>query len=91
MKQWLNDFKLALIEENIEKLEALLQKLDLKQLFKDLANDSFSKESLQDHIKDILNQIQALLQEAIILITQKKTTKAIEIQKFQKAINYFNS
>ncbi|MBM0637620.1 hypothetical protein LNU06_06430 [Campylobacter sp. VicNov18] len=91
MKQWLSDFKLALIEENIQKLEALLEKLDLKQLLQDLAENSLSKDSLQDHAKDILTQIQALLQEAIALLSEKKKTKATEIQKFQKAINYFNS
>lgn len=36
-------------------------------------------------------QVQALLQEAVILIEQKKKTKAVEIQKFQKALTYFKS
>ncbi|MDX2331686.1 hypothetical protein DZC71_05770 [Campylobacter hepaticus] len=89
MKQWLNDFKLALIEENIDKLENLLDKLDLKQYVQDLAKSSQSKECLAINTKDIFIQLQSLLQEAIQLISQKKKSKAVEIQKFQKALTYF--
>ncbi|OEW88573.1 hypothetical protein A0M30_03305 [Campylobacter jejuni] len=91
MKQWINDFKLALIQEDINKLENLLDKLDMKAFIKNLAKRSPSEDFIKENINDIFYQIQALLQEAVMLIEQKKKTKAIEIQKFQKALTYFKS
>ncbi|EAH7776042.1 hypothetical protein EPG14_00160 [Campylobacter coli] len=90
MKQWLSDFKLALIQEDVNKLESLLNALDLKKMLEDLARD-FQNDELKDKLNDNLGQIKALLQEAVILIEQKKKTKAVEIQKFQKALTYFKS
>ncbi|ECL9136337.1 hypothetical protein FT452_04460 [Campylobacter jejuni] len=91
MKQWLSDFKLALIQEDINKLENLLDKLDMKAFIKNLAKRSPSEDFLKKNINDIFYQIQALLQEAVTLIEQKKKAKAVEIQKFQKALTYFKS
>ena len=34
MKQWLSDFKLALIQEDVNKLENLLDELDMKAFIK---------------------------------------------------------
>ncbi|EOI8447150.1 hypothetical protein ACMXAP_001980, partial [Campylobacter jejuni] len=36
MKQWLNNFKLALIQEDVDKLEILLDELDVKNFVKNL-------------------------------------------------------
>ncbi|HEC1874771.1 TPA: hypothetical protein R1803_001407 [Campylobacter jejuni] len=91
MKQWINDFKLALIQEDINKLENLLDKLDMKAFVKNLAKRLPSEDFLKENINDVFYQIQALLQEAVILIEQKKKTKAVEIQKFQKALTYVRS
>ncbi|HEG2605591.1 TPA: hypothetical protein SCV11_001489 [Campylobacter jejuni] len=91
MKQWINDFKLALIQEDINKLENLLDKLDMKTFVKNLAKRLPSEDFLKENINDVFYQIQALLQEAVILIEQKKKTKAVEIQKFQKALTYVRS
>ncbi|EAI8344787.1 TPA: hypothetical protein SCU98_000645 [Campylobacter jejuni] len=91
MKQWINDFKLALIQEDINKLENLLDKLDMKAFIKNLAKRSPSEDFIKENINDIFYQIQALLQEAVTLIKQKKKTKAVEIQKFQKALTYVRS
>ncbi|HED7286206.1 TPA: hypothetical protein SFY16_000293 [Campylobacter jejuni] len=91
MKQWINDFKLALIQEDINKLENLLDKLDMKAFIKNLAKRSPSEDFIKENINDIFYQIQALLQEAVILIEQKKKAKAVEIQKFQKALTYVRS
>lgn len=91
MKQWLSDFKLALIQEDIDKLENLLDKLDIKAFVKNLAKKSSSEDFLKESVNDLFYQVQALLQEAIELIDQKKKIKAIEIQKFQKALMYFKS
>ncbi|EOA4575578.1 hypothetical protein ACH1X1_000753 [Campylobacter jejuni] len=91
MKQWLSDFKLALIQEDINKLENLLDKLDMKAFIKNLAKRSPSEDFLKENMNDIFYQIQALLQEAVILIEQKKKAKAVEIQKFQKALTYVRS
>ncbi|HDZ4932246.1 hypothetical protein OLP40_03880 [Campylobacter jejuni] len=91
MKQWLNDFKLALIQEDIDKLENLLDKLDMKAFVKNLAKKSSSEDFLRESINDVFYQVQVLLQEAVVLIEQKKKIKAIEIQKFQKALTYFKS
>lgn len=91
MKQWFNDFKLALIQEDINKLENLLDELDMKAFVKNLAKRSPSEDFLKENVNDVFYQIQALLQEAVVLIEQKKKTKAVEIQKFQKALTYFKS
>ncbi|EIK2209130.1 hypothetical protein ACL9WK_000419 [Campylobacter jejuni] len=91
MKQWINDFKLALIQEDINKLENLLDKLDMKAFIKNLAKRSPSEDFIKENINDIFYQIQALLQEAVTLIEQKKKAKAVEIQKFQKALTYVRS
>ena len=91
MKQWLSDFKLALIQEDINKLENLLNELDMKASIKNLAKESPSEDFLKENANDVFYQVQALLQEAVILIEQKKKTKAVEIQKFQKALTYFKS
>ncbi|EAI4846852.1 hypothetical protein CW576_03465 [Campylobacter jejuni] len=91
MKQWLNDFKLALIQEDVNKLKNLLDELDMKAFVKNLAKKSPSEDFLKENAKDVFYQVQALLQEAVILIEQKKKTKAVEIQKFQKALTYFKS
>ncbi|EAB5249271.1 hypothetical protein EIL92_06760 [Campylobacter jejuni] len=91
MKQWINDFKLALIQEDINKLENLLDKLDMKAFIKNLAKRSPSEDFIKENINDIFYQVQALLQEAVALIEQKKKAKAVEIQKFQKALTYVRS
>ncbi|EKT0453615.1 hypothetical protein QDH62_000179 [Campylobacter jejuni] len=91
MKQWLSDFKLVLIQEDINKLENLLDELDMKAFVKNLAKKSPSEDFLKENVNDVFYQVQALLQEAVILIEQKKKTKAVEIQKFQKALTYFKS
>ncbi|BEJ90648.1 TPA: hypothetical protein SHQ39_000261 [Campylobacter jejuni] len=91
MKQWLSDFKLALIQEDVNKLENLLDELDMKAFIKNLAKESPSEDFLKENANDVFHQVQALLQEAVILIEQKKKTKAVEIQKFQKALTYFKS
>ncbi|EPO0058022.1 hypothetical protein ACT5D8_000181 [Campylobacter jejuni] len=91
MKQWLSDFKLALIQEDVNKLENLLDELDMKAFIKNLAKKSPSEDFLKENASDVFYQVQALLQEAVILIEQKKKTKAVEIQKFQKALTYFKS
>lgn len=88
MKQWLSDFKLALIQEDIDKLESLLNMLDLKKMLEDLARD-FQSDELKDKLNDNLEQMRALLQEAIVLMNAKKNSKACEIQKIQKALKYF--
>lgn len=90
MKQWLSDFKLALIQEDINNLENLLNKLDMKTFVTNLVNESPSKD-LKENVNDVFYQVQALLKEAIVLIEQKKNLKGIEIQKFQKALTYFKS
>ncbi|EAH8166784.1 hypothetical protein CXP02_01600 [Campylobacter jejuni] len=91
MKQWLSDFKLALIQEDVNKLENLLDELDMKTFIKNLVKESPSEDFLKENANDVFYQVQALLQEAVILIEQKKKTKAVEIQKFQKALTYFKS
>ncbi|EAJ9489058.1 TPA: hypothetical protein RXK12_001345 [Campylobacter jejuni] len=91
MKQWLNDFKLALIQEDVNKLKNLLDELDMKAFVKNLAKKSSSEDFLKENANDVFYQVQALLQEAVTLIEQKKKTKAVEIQKFQKALTYFKS
>ena len=91
MKQWLSDFKLALIQEDVNKLENLLDELDMKAFIKNLAKEQPSEDFLKENANDVFYQVQALLQEAVILIEQKKKTKAVEIQKFQKALTYFKS
>ena len=91
MKQWLNDFKLELIQEDVNKLKKLLDELDMKAFVKNLAKKSLSEDFLKENANDVFYQVQALLQEAVVLIEQKKKTRAVEIQKFQKALTYFKS
>ncbi|EDP3732937.1 hypothetical protein GZC93_000392 [Campylobacter jejuni] len=91
MKQWLSDFKLALIQEDVNKLENLLDELDMKAFIKNLTKESPLEDFLKENANDLFYQVQALLQEAVMLIEQKKKTKAVEIQKFQKALTYFKS
>lgn len=91
MKQWINDFKLALIQEDINKLENLLNELDMKAFVKNLAKKLPSEDFLKENVNDVFHQVQALLREAVMLIEQKKKTKAVEIQKFQKALTYVKS
>ena len=91
-KQWFNEFKLALIEENTEKIESLLDELDLKTLTINLSKDcQDNHKEFQKILDDNLIQLQALLQEAIKLINIKKDGKAIEIQKVQKVLKYFKA
>ncbi|EAQ73428.2 hypothetical protein CJJ81176_0575 [Campylobacter jejuni subsp. jejuni 81-176] len=63
----------------------------MKAFIKNLAKESPSEDFLKENANDVFYQVQALLQEAVILIEQKKKTKAVEIQKFQKALTYFKS
>nr|WP_323670645.1 MULTISPECIES: hypothetical protein [unclassified Campylobacter] len=84
MKTWINEFKLALIKEEVAVLEKLLDVFDLKNFVKQLSGS----ENFQEELKENLNEIAALLQGASVLISQKKTLQALEIQKFQKAFVY---
>ena len=52
MKQWLNDFKLALIQEDVNKLKNLLDELDMKAFVKNLAKKSPSEDFLKENAKD---------------------------------------
>lgn len=90
MKQWLSDFKLALIQEDVNKLENLLDELDMKAFIKNLAKESPSEDFLKENANDVFYQVQALLQEAVILIEQRKKQKLLKL-KFQKALTYFKS
>ncbi|TKX31387.1 hypothetical protein [Campylobacter aviculae] len=90
MKKWLDDFRLALIQENTDKLESLLDDLNLKDFAIHTAQNSQNDDELRESINDTLVQIRALLQEAMKLIIEKKDNKALEIQKFQRALKYFN-
>lgn len=84
MKQWLSDFKLALIQEDINKLENLLDELDMKAFIKNLAKESPSEDFLKENANDVFYQVQALLQEAVILIEQKKKQKLLKFKNFKK-------
>lgn len=84
MKQWLNNFKLALIQEDVDKLEILLDELDVKNFVKNLVKSQPSEEMLKENVKDIFYQLQALLQEAIVLIDQKKKLKLLKFKNFKK-------
>lgn len=84
MKQWLSDFKLALIQEDVNKLENLLDELDMKAFIKNLAKESPSEDFLKENANDVFYQVQALLQEAVILIEQKKKQKLLKFKKFKK-------
>lgn len=89
MKQWLSDFKLALIQEDVNKLENLLDELDMKAFIKNLAKESPSEDFLKENANDVFYQVQALLQEAVILIEQKKKQKLLKFKKFQKSVDIF--
>ncbi|APA80832.1 hypothetical protein CJD42_2620 [Campylobacter jejuni subsp. jejuni D42a] len=84
MKQWLSDFKLALIQEDVNKLENLLDELDMKAFIKNLAKESPSEDFLKENANDVFYQVQALLQEAVILIEQKKKQKLLKFKNFKK-------
>lgn len=90
MKQWLSDFKLALIQEDVNKLESLLNALDLKKMLEDLARD-FQNDELKDKLNDNLGQIKALLQEAVVLISAKRILRLVKFKKIQKALKYFKA
>lgn len=85
--KWLDSFKLALIEENVARLEELLDTLDLKEYLKNNAENA----NLKEELNEILPQLEALLKEASTLLSTKKETQALEIQKLQKAINYIKA
>lgn len=53
MKQWLSDFKLALIQEDVNKLENLLDELDMKAFIKNLAKESPSEDFLKENANDV--------------------------------------
>ena len=55
MKQWLSDFKLALIQEDVNKLENLLDGLDMKAFIKNLAKESPSEDFLKENANDVLD------------------------------------
>lgn len=84
MKQWLSDFKLALIQEDVNKLENLLDELDMKAFIKNLAKESPSEDFLKENANDVFYQVQALLQEAVILIEQRKKQKLLKFKNFKK-------
>ncbi len=75
IKKFLADFKLALIEENIEQINALLSQLD-GLLKKDLTLDE-------------LKQLQALINEANKLTLTKKNELAPSLQKLKLAQKFF--
>lgn len=70
-------------------LKILLDELDMKAFIKNLAKESPSEDFLKENANDVFYQVQALLQEAVILIEQKKKTKAVEIQKISKSVDIF--
>lgn len=69
----LKEFKLALIQEDIALLDKLVDNIKLA--------------NIKDNLND-LEQLKALLEESIGLVNLKKDEKAVEIQKFQKALRY---
>lgn len=91
MKKWIENFKLALIQEDVLKLENLIDKLDLKAHMANLSQNVDEFENSKENSKEELRQIQALIQEAIKLLSLKKDTQALEIQKFQKAMKYIKA
>ncbi|MDO4673932.1 MAG: hypothetical protein Q4A73_02060 [Campylobacter sp.] len=85
--RWLDEFKLALIDEDSARLEGLLDELDLKEFLKNQSEEGNLKEGLSE----ILPQIEAFLKEASTLLSAKKESQALEIQKIQKALNYIKA
>lgn len=91
MKKWIENFKLALIQEDVLKLEKLIDKLDLKAYVLNLSQNDDKVKNAKENLKEELHQIQALINEAIKLLSSKKDTQALEIQKFQKAMKYIKA
>ncbi|ARE81043.1 MULTISPECIES: hypothetical protein [Campylobacter] len=87
INEWIKEFKIALIEEDISKIEALSSTLDLKAMVEDLNDD----ESLRENLNSLLPQLEALLKEAFVIVGVKKDYQAVELQKFQKALNYIKA
>lgn len=87
INEWIKEFKIALIEEDISKIEALSSTLDLKAMVEDLNDD----ESLRENLNSLLSQLEALLKEAFVIVGVKKDYQAVELQKFQKALNYIKA
>lgn len=87
INEWIKEFKIALIEEDISKIEALSSTLDLKAMMEDLNDD----ESLRENLNSLLPQLEALLKEAFVIVGVKKDYQAVELQKFQKALNYIKA
>ncbi|WP_270982514.1 hypothetical protein [Campylobacter helveticus] len=87
INEWIKEFKIALIEEDISKIEALSSTLDLKAMVEDLNDD----ESLRENLNSLLPQLDALLKEAFVIVGVKKDYQAVELQKFQKALNYIKA
>lgn len=91
MKKWIENFKLALIQEDVLKLERLIDKLDLKAYVLNLSQNDDKVKNAKENLKEELHQIQALINEAIKLLSSKKDAQALEIQKFQKAMKYIKA
>ncbi|EAJ2423142.1 hypothetical protein CVR55_00520 [Campylobacter upsaliensis] len=87
INEWIKEFKLALIEEDTDKIETLSSTLDLKAMVENLNDD----ESLKENLNALLSQLEALLKEATKLIGAKKDYQATELQKFQKALHYIKA
>ena len=87
INEWIKEFKIALIEEDVEKIEALSSVLDLKAVVENLDDD----ESLRENLNSLLPQLETLLKEAAKIISAKKDYQATELQKFQKALNYIKA
>ena len=84
MKIWINESKLALIQEEVTAIQKLIDAFDLEAFIKDFGDS-------QEPLKENLHQIAALLQEAMNFIGQKRDIQAFEIQKFQKAMKYIKA
>ncbi|BCX79832.1 hypothetical protein [Campylobacter sp. 19-13652] len=69
---WLSRFKLAIVNDNAEAIEALA--------------DEFNENSV-DGVDD-LREAQALLSEAVIVLENKKSKIEIELKKANKVRNY---
>lgn len=87
INEWIKEFKLALIEEDIDKIETLSSNLDLKAVIENLDDD----ENLKENLDILLSQLEALLKEATKFIGAKKDFQAAKLQKFQKALHYIKA
>lgn len=65
-------------------LKNLLDELDMKAFIKNLAKESPSEDFLKENANDVFYQVQALLQEAVILIEQRKKQKLLKFKNFKK-------